>query len=50
MEDVVLKNSANKLIAVDLIKQKLGESSMAAKNNLRKIQQKFKKQPEIRVN
>jgi 3-hydroxyacyl-CoA dehydrogenase len=48
--NVVLKNSANKLIAVDLIKQKLEENSMATKNNLRKIQQKFKKRPEIRVN
>lgn len=50
MEDAVLKNSAKKLIAVDFIKQKLEESSMATKNNLQKIQQKFKKQPEIRVN
>lgn len=42
-EDIMLKNFVNKLVAVELINKKLFVNSPYNKNNIMKLQKKFKK-------
>lgn len=39
----MIRNSVSKLVAADLVRKKLENDSMANRNNLKKIQQVFRK-------